>query len=64
MAHAFIDEDTFVPARRAVHAEHPNLQWALIDLENEGLDALDEIAAEYGLNPSYLIGRWARRNSI
>ena len=60
MSHAFIEEDTFVPGRRAVYGEPPNLQWALMDLDVEGAAKLEEIANEYSIDPQYLLGRWTR----
>lgn len=60
MSHAFIDEDVFVPARRACLSDPPNLQWALLDLKNEGPEKLDEIAVYYSIDPQFLRGRHLR----
>jgi hypothetical protein len=60
MAHAFIEEDYFVTGRRAILADPPNLQWALMDLKSEGVENLNSIAEFYGLDASFLMGRYVR----
>lgn len=64
MSHAFIEEDVFVPAIRAKYSEPANLQWALIDLKHEGVENLDSIAADYGLDRNFLLGRFMRAEGV